>query len=405
MVRRTLVILAVSAVVAAAQLQLQAEPAPGASLARGNVVSLPQFRAAAGAPTAADGRALLDRYCVACHNERTRTADLALDTMDLARVGGDAAAWEHVVRRLRAGEMPPGGQAPARRRDRARVRGVARDRARPRRPRRPRPGAPGRAPAQPRRVRQRRPRPVRPRDRRERPAAARHRAPRLRQHRRGALGLADPHRPLPRRRPAHQPARGRRRRAPAGGPHLPGARGDEPGRRGEPRPAPGVSRRRRRRASLPGRRRVRHPREPAEAGVRLRAGHGAAPPDGRAPRRRPRRHLHGGPRVGGRPVAPDGLRRQVRPGLRLAVVPRVGAVRPERRQGARRARPRDRRPAPGGGGVRAPVGPARGVAAAARRPVDLLARPGRDAGRQPRGVGGADHRSLRPRRDRGPRDP
>ena len=110
MVRWTLVSLGVSTLVAAGQLQLQAEPVPGAHSARGNVVSLPQFAAGAGASTAAQGRALLDRYCVACHNERTRTAGLTLDTLNLSRVGADAAAWEHVVRRLRAGEMPPAGR-------------------------------------------------------------------------------------------------------------------------------------------------------------------------------------------------------------------------------------------------------------------------------------------------------
>ncbi len=102
MVRRTLVGLGVSALVAAGQLQLQAEPAPGARPVRGTVAS--------GEATAAEGRALLDRYCVACHNDRTRTAGLTLDTMDLSRVGGDAAVWEHVVRRLRSGAMPPAGR-------------------------------------------------------------------------------------------------------------------------------------------------------------------------------------------------------------------------------------------------------------------------------------------------------
>ena len=110
MVRWTLVGLGVSALVAAGQLQLQAEPGPGALVAGGNVVKLPRFAAGAGAATAADGRALLDRYCVACHNQRTRTAGLTLDTLDLSQVGGDADAWEHVVRRLRAGEMPPAGR-------------------------------------------------------------------------------------------------------------------------------------------------------------------------------------------------------------------------------------------------------------------------------------------------------
>ena len=60
-------------------------------------------------PSAA-GRALLDRYCVTCHNERLRTAGLTLDTLSLARVGEAAATWEHVVRRLRAGAMPPAGR-------------------------------------------------------------------------------------------------------------------------------------------------------------------------------------------------------------------------------------------------------------------------------------------------------
>ena len=52
-------------------------------------------------------RALLDRYCVACHNERLRVADLALDTVDVGDVGAHPEVWEKVVRKLRAGAMPP----------------------------------------------------------------------------------------------------------------------------------------------------------------------------------------------------------------------------------------------------------------------------------------------------------
>ena len=52
-------------------------------------------------------RALLDQYCVTCHNERLRTADLALDTLDVDRVGRAPEVWERVVRKLRAGVMPP----------------------------------------------------------------------------------------------------------------------------------------------------------------------------------------------------------------------------------------------------------------------------------------------------------
>ena len=55
-------------------------------------------------------RALLNQYCVTCHNERLRTAGLALDEVDLTNIGGTAALWEEVVRKLRAGAMPPAGR-------------------------------------------------------------------------------------------------------------------------------------------------------------------------------------------------------------------------------------------------------------------------------------------------------
>ncbi len=52
-------------------------------------------------------RDLLDRYCVTCHNGRMRTAGLALDEHDVAAVAAAPAVWETVVRKLRAGAMPP----------------------------------------------------------------------------------------------------------------------------------------------------------------------------------------------------------------------------------------------------------------------------------------------------------
>lgn len=55
-------------------------------------------------------QALLDRYCITCHNERVRTGGLALDTADLSDVGADAQVWEKVVRKLRGGVMPPVGR-------------------------------------------------------------------------------------------------------------------------------------------------------------------------------------------------------------------------------------------------------------------------------------------------------
>ena len=67
-------------------------------------------------------RALLDRYCVTCHNQRLRVADLTLDVADVADVGAHPEIWEKVVRKLRAGAMPP---APRPRPDAAAYKGFA----------------------------------------------------------------------------------------------------------------------------------------------------------------------------------------------------------------------------------------------------------------------------------------
>ena len=61
----------------------------------------------AAAAEATSARAVLDRYCVACHNARTLTAGLALDAVDPARVADHAEVWEKVLRKLRTRTMPP----------------------------------------------------------------------------------------------------------------------------------------------------------------------------------------------------------------------------------------------------------------------------------------------------------
>ncbi|MEN3338335.1 MAG: hypothetical protein V7647_2011, partial [Acidobacteriota bacterium] len=58
----------------------------------------------------ASQRAVLNRYCVTCHNEKLKTADLALDTPSAANVPASAAVWERVIRKLRTGQMPPPGR-------------------------------------------------------------------------------------------------------------------------------------------------------------------------------------------------------------------------------------------------------------------------------------------------------
>ena len=69
-----------------------------------------QAQPASGESGAAQVRAVLDRYCVTCHNDRLKTAGLALDALDAGDVAGHAEAWEKVVRKLRTRAMPPAGR-------------------------------------------------------------------------------------------------------------------------------------------------------------------------------------------------------------------------------------------------------------------------------------------------------
>jgi hypothetical protein len=68
-----------------------------------------QQAAGQGAAPSAD-RVLLDRYCVTCHNARLRTADLALDDLDVGNIAAHPDTWEKVLRKVRAGQMPPVGR-------------------------------------------------------------------------------------------------------------------------------------------------------------------------------------------------------------------------------------------------------------------------------------------------------
>ncbi len=61
--------------------------------------------------SASTSRAFLDTYCVTCHNQKAATAGLALDKMDLEKVGEDRAVWEKVVHKLRTRAMPPPGRS------------------------------------------------------------------------------------------------------------------------------------------------------------------------------------------------------------------------------------------------------------------------------------------------------
>jgi hypothetical protein len=67
--------------------------------------------ASASSASSSDYRQVLDRYCVRCHDDRSRTAglDLTQTALDLANPGAGAAVWEKVVKKLKTRAMPPPG--------------------------------------------------------------------------------------------------------------------------------------------------------------------------------------------------------------------------------------------------------------------------------------------------------
>jgi hypothetical protein len=91
------------AVTAPAPARTQA-PAPATAAAPANQL----------ATTAAQEKALLDTYCLACHSERAKaTMDsarkLTIDALDVNNLHKDRKTWELIIRKLRAGMMPPPG--------------------------------------------------------------------------------------------------------------------------------------------------------------------------------------------------------------------------------------------------------------------------------------------------------
>ena len=79
----------------------------------GVVLAVASLLHAQSAPTASQTpspqHALINQYCVVCHNEKAKTAGLMLDKMDVDHAGQHAETWEKVVRKLRGGMMPPQG--------------------------------------------------------------------------------------------------------------------------------------------------------------------------------------------------------------------------------------------------------------------------------------------------------
>ena len=56
---------------------------------------------------AVDYNGVVTKYCVSCHNERTKIAGLMLDKANVADPSATADVWERAIRKMRVGMMPP----------------------------------------------------------------------------------------------------------------------------------------------------------------------------------------------------------------------------------------------------------------------------------------------------------
>lgn len=64
-----------------------------------------------GTPDVASYRAALDQYCISCHNETLKTANLVLarDSVSLENISENPALWEKVLLKMKTRSMPPVG--------------------------------------------------------------------------------------------------------------------------------------------------------------------------------------------------------------------------------------------------------------------------------------------------------
>jgi hypothetical protein len=90
---------------AAAAICLGLAAAPAAQAQEGHSPALEEALA-----EVAEQWPVLETTCIECHNFEEWAGGVAFDTMDPAAVPQDAEIWEHAVRKLRGGLMPPPGQ-------------------------------------------------------------------------------------------------------------------------------------------------------------------------------------------------------------------------------------------------------------------------------------------------------
>ena len=190
---------------------LGAYPASGALSASGAypAAAHPPLPANPGAAPVDD---VIERYCTRCHSERRMRGNLSLEGFDIARADESAEVAERMIRKLRAGMMPPPRFPPPSRGHPRRVGAVLGGRGGRGGRRPPVRGHPSLPAPQPGRVRARRPRPAGPHRRSGGLAAARPHQRQLRQQRRGPDAHPHPHGRVSGRGQRHRAPRRRRPR-------------------------------------------------------------------------------------------------------------------------------------------------------------------------------------------------
>ena len=74
-----------------------------------NPGAAPRTQSGAPAGGAVPDQALVNRYCLTCHNDRSLRGGLSLEGAPLDDIAGHPDVWERALRKLRAGAMPPDG--------------------------------------------------------------------------------------------------------------------------------------------------------------------------------------------------------------------------------------------------------------------------------------------------------
>ncbi|MGQ0736243.1 MAG: c-type cytochrome, partial [Acidobacteriota bacterium] len=58
---------------------------------------------------AVDAQAIIDKTCAGCHNERAQNGNLSLTGFEVSKAAAHREDSERMIRKLRAGQMPPAG--------------------------------------------------------------------------------------------------------------------------------------------------------------------------------------------------------------------------------------------------------------------------------------------------------